>query len=141
MQQAGHAFIVTRAQTPGKTAKSSETTDMEVRFHVQDMVPGYHSSFSHILKEQGSLIREGELFNFSSVAKGIKMFVISFMLGTGRINSQRFRLAERLNDSGLQFVIMTNSWFTSRRFANAGVRKLNCIFGCEDCVDHLSHYL
>ena len=36
---------------------------------------------------------------------------------------------------------MTNSWFTSRRLANAGVRKLNCIFGCEGCEDDLSHYL
>ena len=36
---------------------------------------------------------------------------------------------------------MTNSWFTFRRLANAGVRKFNCIFGCEDCVDDLSHYL
>ena len=32
---------------------------------------------------------------------------------------------------------MTNSWFTSRRLANAGVPQLNCIFGCEDCVDDL----
>ena len=36
---------------------------------------------------------------------------------------------------------MTNSCFTSRRLANAGVPQLNCIFGCEDCVDDLSHYL
>ena len=36
---------------------------------------------------------------------------------------------------------MTNSWFTSRRLANAGVRKLIYIFGCEGCEDDLSHYL
>ena len=36
---------------------------------------------------------------------------------------------------------MTNSWFTSRPLANAGVPQLNCIFGCEDCADDLSHYL
>jgi hypothetical protein len=36
---------------------------------------------------------------------------------------------------------MTNSWFTSRRLANARVPQLNCIFGCEDCEDDLSHYL
>ena len=36
---------------------------------------------------------------------------------------------------------MTNSWFTSRRLANASVRQLSCIFGCEDCADDLSHYL
>ena len=36
---------------------------------------------------------------------------------------------------------MTNSWFTSKRLANAGVPQLNCIFGCVDCVDDLSHYL
>jgi hypothetical protein len=36
---------------------------------------------------------------------------------------------------------MTNSWFTSRLLANAGVPMLNYILGCEDCVDDLSHYL
>jgi hypothetical protein len=36
---------------------------------------------------------------------------------------------------------MTNSWFTSRRLANAGVPRLNCIFWCEDCEDDYSHYL
>ena len=36
---------------------------------------------------------------------------------------------------------MTNSWFTSRRLANAGVHKLNCIVGCEGCEDDLAHYL
>ena len=36
---------------------------------------------------------------------------------------------------------ITNSWFTTKRMANAGVPQLNCIFGCEDCVDDLSHYL
>ena len=36
---------------------------------------------------------------------------------------------------------MTNSWFTCRRLSNAGVRELNCIFGCEGCEDDPSHYL
>ena len=36
---------------------------------------------------------------------------------------------------------ITNSWFTTKRMANAGNPQLNCIFGCEDCMDDLSHYL
>jgi hypothetical protein len=35
----------------------------------------------------------------------------------------------------------TNSCCASRHLAKAGVRKLNYIFGCEDCADDLSHYL
>jgi hypothetical protein len=47
-----------------------------------------------------------------------------------------------LNGAAMMYMkTMTNSWFTSRRLANAGVRKLKCIFGCEDCEDDLSHYL
>jgi hypothetical protein len=48
---------------------------------------------------------------------------------------------KRIGVAMMYIKTMTNSWFTSRRLANAGVPKLNCIFGCEDCADDLSHYL
>ena len=48
---------------------------------------------------------------------------------------------ERIGVAMMYIKTMTNSWFTSRRLANARVPQLNCIFGCEDCEDDLSHYL
>ena len=29
----------------------------------------------------------------------------------------------------------TNSWFTTRRMSNVGFCQLNCIVGCEGCVE------
>ena len=75
-------------------------------------------------------------FGYDTNAPHVSMFTANVRTALNAIPQRK-----RQGVAMMYIKTITNSWFTIRRMANAGVPQLNCIFGCEDCVDDLSHYL
>ena len=95
---------------------------------------------SHWLSSNGHwcnlLVRRISDFGYETTASQASAFIHNINIALSAIPQNR-----RKGVAMMFIKTITNSWFTTRRLANAGVPQLNCIFGCEDCVDDLSHYL
>ena len=82
------------------------------------------------------LVRGISDFGFGTITSQASAFIQNINIALNAIPHNK-----RKGVAMMYIKTMTNSWFTSKRLANAGVPQLNCIFGCVDCVDDLSHYL
>ena len=82
------------------------------------------------------LVRRIIDFGFETTESQVSTFIENINIALNAIPQTK-----RKGVAMMYIKTITNSWFTSRRLANAGVPQLNCIFGCEDCADDLSHYL
>ena len=91
---------------------------------------------SHWLSSNGHwcnlLVRRISDFGYETVASRASAFIHNINIALSAIPQNR-----RKGVAMMFIKTITNSWFTTRRLANAGVPQLNCIFGCEDCVDDL----
>ena len=75
-------------------------------------------------------------FGYDTNASQVSIFIANVRTALNAIPQRK-----RQGVAMMYIKTITNSWFTTKRMANAGVPQLNCIFGCEDCVDDLSNYL